>query len=286
MKMPKNNLEAVVSYFKNQLVDFYDEVEINAMLYIVLDFYFEIQKTAVALKEEKRFSESELLQIINVVKALKKKKPLAYILGEWEFYGLTFKVDESTLIPRPETEELVSLIVNENPLAKNIIDIGSGSGCIALGVKSKLRETNVYAWDISEKALEKVKENALLNQLDINTEQVDILQSKEKQLDVKVDVIVSNPPYITVKEKDLMSSNVVDYEPHTALFVPNNNPMLFYEAITDFAILNLKANGKLYFEINEKYGTEVVYLLRVKGMKNILLHQDMNGKDRMVSCFL
>ncbi|MCO6499307.1 MAG: peptide chain release factor N(5)-glutamine methyltransferase [Vicingus serpentipes] len=286
MKIPKNNLEAVVSYFKNQLDDFYDEVEINAMLYIVLDFYFEIQKTAVALKEEKRFSESELLQIINVVKALKKKKPLAYILGEWEFYGLTLKVDESTLIPRPETEELVSLIVNENSLAKNIIDIGTGSGCIALGIKSKLNNANVYAWDVSEKALEKVKENVLLNQLKINVEQIDILQSKNKTLATKVDVIVSNPPYITEKEKDLMSKNVVDYEPHIALFVPDRNPLLFYEAITDFAILNLKENGKLYFEINEKYGAEVVNLLRVKGMKNVVLHQDMNGKDRMVSCFL
>ena len=256
------------------------------MLYIVLDFYFGITKTAVTLNEEKRFSESDLLKVIRVVKALKKEQPLAYVLGEWPFYDLTLKVDENTLIPRPETEELVALIVKENPKANSIIDIGTGSGCIALGIKSKLKETNIYAWDISEKALEKVKENALLNQLDISTEQVDILKSKTKQLDDKVDVIVSNPPYITKKEKGLMSKNVLDYEPHTALFVPDDDPLIFYEAITAFAILNLKENGKLYFEINEHYGDEVVNLLESKGMKNVFLHQDMNGKDRMVSCSL
>lgn len=286
MKMPENNLQSVVIYFKNQLADFYDDAEINSMLYIVLDFYFGIQKTTIALKEEKRFSESDLLKVIGVVKELKKKKPLAYILGEWEFFGLTLKVDENTLIPRPETEELITLIIEENPNINHVIDIGTGSGCIALGLKSKLNDANIYAWDISEKALEKVVENATLNQLEINTERVDILKSKDKQLDFKVDVIVSNPPYITEKEKSLMAENVLDYEPHIALFVPDDNSLLFYEAITDFAILNLKKNGKLYFEINEHYGDEVVQLLQNKKMKNILLHQDINSKDRMVSCCL
>jgi len=284
--MPENNLQSVVIYFKNQLADFYDDAEINSMLYIVLDFYFGIQKTTIALKEEKRFSESDLLKVIGVVKELKKKKPLAYILGEWEFFGLTLKVDENTLIPRPETEELITLIIEENPNINHVIDIGTGSGCIALGLKSKLNDANIYAWDISEKALEKVVENATLNQLEINTERVDILKSKDKQLDFKVDVIVSNPPYITEKEKSLMAENVLDYEPHIALFVPDDNSLLFYEAITDFAILNLKKNGKLYFEINEHYGDEVVQLLQNKKMKNILLHQDINSKDRMVSCCL
>jgi len=286
MKIPENNLPAVIRYFKNQLLDFYKEAEINAMLYVVLDFYFGIKKTKVALNEVKRFSESDLLKVINTVKALKKHQPLAYILGEWEFYDLKLKVDESTLIPRPETEELVALIVEENPTANTIIDIGTGSGCIALALKANLKNTIIYAWDISEKALEKVKENAIFNQLKINIEKVDILKSNNRQLTNKVDVIVSNPPYITEKEKSFMNSNVLDYEPHTALFVPDENPLLFYAAIIDFALLNLSKNGKLYFEINENNGEEVVDLLQAKRLKSILLLKDMNGKDRMVRCSL
>lgn len=282
MKISENNLQATIIYFKNQLTDFYDESEINSMLSIVLNYYFGITRTEIVLDNKRLFSESDLLKIIFTVKELKKLKPLAYILGEWEFYGLKLKVDKSTLIPRPETEELVALVVGENPVAQHIIDIGTGSGCIALAIKSQLKASNVYAWDVSDEALVKVAENARLNDLTIHIEQVDILTSKNKILDFKVDVIVSNPPYIPNNEKELMNKNVLDYEPHLALFVADNNPVLFYDAIADFALINLNSTGKLYFEVNENYAEEVAKLLEKKNMKDVLIIKDINEKNRIV----
>lgn len=284
MKMSQNNLQAVIAYFKSQLTDFYVDTEILAMQTIVLEHYFGMDRASITLNPSQLFSESDLLKIINTVKRLKQKEPLAYILGEWEFYGLTFKVDENTLIPRLETEELVALIVNENKAVKSIIDIGTGSGCIALSLKAELPTATVFAWDVSEMALEKVKENAALNQLEITTEYVDILSSKSNVLQQKVDVIVSNPPYIPMQEKQLMNDNVLNYEPHLALFIADNEPLLFYDAISDFAKISLKIGGKLYFEINENYGVETQQLLIKKGFNNVEIVKDMNGKDRIVKC--
>lgn len=284
MKMSQNNLQAVIAYFKSQLTDFYVDTEILAMQTIVLEHYFGMDRASITLNPSQLFSESDLLKIINTVKRLKQKEPLAYILGEWEFYGLTFKVDENTLIPRLETEELVALIVNENKAVKSIIDIGTGSGCIALSLKAELPTATVFAWDVSEMALEKVKENAALNQLEIIPEYVDILSSKSNVLQQKVDVIVSNPPYIPMQEKQLMNDNVLNYEPHLALFIADNEPLLFYDAISDFAKISLKIGGKLYFEINENYGVETQQLLIKKGFNNVEIVKDMNGKDRIVKC--
>ena len=282
--MSQNNLQAVIAYFKSQLTDFYVDTEILAMQTIVLEHYFGMDRASITLNPSQLFSESDLLKIINTVKRLKQKEPLAYILGEWEFYGLTFKVDENTLIPRLETEELVALIVNENKAVKSIIDIGTGSGCIALSLKAELPTATVFAWDVSEMALEKVKENAALNQLEIIPEYVDILSSKSNVLQQKVDVIVSNPPYIPMQEKQLMNDNVLNYEPHLALFIADNEPLLFYDAISDFAKISLKIGGKLYFEINENYGVETQQLLIKKGFNNVEIVKDMNGKDRIVKC--
>lgn len=284
MKMPQNNLQAVITYFNSQLADFHFDTEIASMQTIVLEHYFGLDRASIALNPDQLFSESDLLKIINTVKRLRKKEPLAYILGEWEFYGLTFKVDKNTLIPRPETEELVELIVTENETVKSIIDIGTGSGCIALSLKSELPEATVFAWDVSELALEKVKENAVLNQLEITPECVDILASKNNALPQKVDVIVSNPPYIPMQEKQLMNDNVLNYEPHLALFIEDNEPLLFYDGISDFAKINLKAGGKLYFEINESYGEATQKLLINKGFNSVEIVKDMNGKDRIVKC--
>lgn len=286
MKISQNNLTTVIAYFKSQLLDFYDDSEIVSMQNIMLAHYFGLTRTDIALNPQQLFSESDLLKIINTVKGLKQHKPLAYILGEWEFYGLTFKVDENTLIPRPETEELVALITSENEAAKSIIDIGTGSGCIALSLKSELPKATVSAWDVSEKALDKVKENATLNQLEVQVELVDILKSKNQVLANKLDVIVSNPPYIPMEEKQLMRKNVLDYEPHLALFIADNEPLLFYDAISDFAQLNLNIGGKLYFEINENYGAEVQEMLINKAFKEVAIVQDMNGKDRIVKAHL
>jgi release factor glutamine methyltransferase len=284
MEKPNRTLLSVVNHFRNELKIIYNESEIEQMLFIVFDFYFQLSRVDLVLKKDEVFSENEYHIVLDVIDNLKKEKPLAYILGEWEFYGLKFLVNEHTLIPRPETEELVELIIRENEDSKSVVDVGTGSGCIALGLKSKLKNTKISAWDISEEALKIVDKNAKNNELDVTVKQVDILASRKIEIPSKIDVIVSNPPYIPESEKNLMNKNVLDYEPHLALFVENDDPLIFYDAISDFALLNLTPNGSLYFEINENYGEEVIKLLNAKKFKNVNIVKDMNDKDRIVSC--
>lgn len=281
MKIPTNQLSSVITYFKQELNNFYAQNEVRSMLFIVLHHFFGLTKNDIILYPTKLFSESELLLVIKTVKALKTQKPLAYILGEWEFYGLNLTINEHVLIPRPETEELVQLIINEKTSATSILDIGTGSGCIALALKKNLPNARVLAWDISKKALEIAKENALKNNLIIDFKCVDVL-NVNVDLSEKLDVIVSNPPYIEKKEQIKMDKNVLDFEPHLALFVEDNNPLLFYDKISDFALKNLTENGKIYFEINEAFGKKVETLLLEKGFCNVKLIKDINNKDRMV----
>jgi release factor glutamine methyltransferase len=283
MKMPNNTLTAVISYIKTELSTLYEETEINSMTYIMLEHFFSISKKEVILEKEKRLSESELLQIIYAVKDLKKQKPLAYIFGEWLFYGLPLKVNQHTLIPRPETEELVQLVINENQSKKlRILDIGTGSGCIAIALKKQLPESTVTAFDVSEEALITAKQNALLNEVEVTFKQVNILNASS--IVEQFDVIVSNPPYIPIKDKEMMSKNVLDFEPHLALFVENDNALLFYKAIAQFALTNLTKNGKLYLEIHENLGREVKSLFEKTGFETVKIINDMNGKNRIVSC--
>ncbi len=286
MKMPDNTIKAVKDYFKDELISFYDEAEIIAMYYVLMQHYFQLSKSQLVLSEEKRLSESDLLKIIFCVKDLKKNKPLAYILGEWEFYGLPFKVNEHTLIPRPETEELAQLILDENEGEINLLDIGTGTGCIPISLKKQMKNWNVSGLDISNEALDIAQKNANLNDVNVTFFQYDILQNRNAHIDVKLDVIVSNPPYIPECDKEQMNDNVLGYEPHLALFVANNEPLLFYDAICDFAINNLREGGKLYFEIHEKYGKEVQTLLIQRGFNDVKIIQDINGKDRMVKAML
>lgn len=281
MKIGTNQLKAVISYFRNELISFYSANEVESMLFIVLHHFFRLTKNDIILYPTKLFSESELLLVMKTVKALKTQKPLAYILGEWEFYGLNLTVNEHVLIPRPETEELVQLIINEKTSATSILDIGTGSGCIALALKKNLPNARVLAWDISKKALEIAKENALKNNLIIDFKCVDVL-NVDVDLSEKLDVIVSNPPYIEKREQIKMDKNVLDFEPHLALFVEDNNPLLFYDKISDFALKKLTENGKLYFEINEAFGKKVETLLLEKGFCNVKLIKDINNKDRMI----
>ena len=287
MKIPDNTLNSAANYFKDELNGLYGASELQQMLDIVFAHYFNINKVEMITNNSKLLSESDLLKVIYTVKALKKYKPLAYILGEWEFYGLSLKLNEHTLIPRPETEELVQLIIEDNPDKKNIniLDIGTGSGCIALGIKKYMPDAQVYAWDVSQKALEVAIENAGKNNLKINFEEIDIL--KEDLISPKkLHVIVSNPPYITQQEKTLMHENVLNYEPHLALFVEGHDPLIFYSTIADFALKCLMKRGKLYFEINENYGEEIKQLLTGKGFSEIEVIKDMNGKDRIVKAIL
>lgn len=286
MKISSNELGSVVAYFKNELASFYDISELESILYILFQYYFGVSKTDIVINKDRKLSESDLLLVIYAVKELKKYKPLAYIIGEWEFFGLSFFVNEHVLIPRPETEELVQLIINDydNHPPNNILDIGSGSGCIALSLKHHFKNSNVTAWDISDEALKVIDKNAKRLHLEIEINKVDVLSNPE--VNVKYDVIVSNPPYITNKEQAQMHSNVLDYEPHLALFVPNENPLLFYEKIADIAVKHLTENGSLYVEINEQFGDEVVLLFNKKGLKKVEISKDINDKNRMVKGIL
>ncbi len=282
MKISSNELGSAVAYFKNELASFYDKSELESMLYILFQHYFGVSKTDVVINKDRKLSESDLLLVIYAVKDLKKYKPLAYIIGEWEFFGFSFFVNKHVLIPRPETEELVQLIINDydNHPPNNILDIGSGSGCIALSLKHHFKNTTVTAWDVSEEALKVIGKNAKNLQLAIELQKVDALSNPD--VNVKYDVIVSNPPYIMNKEQTQMHSNVLDYEPHLALFVPNENPLLFYDKIADIAVKHLTKNGSLYVEINEQFGEDVALLFNKKGFNKVEIIKDINGKNRMV----
>ena len=222
-------------------------------------------------------------QLENALRRLSNSEPWQYIIGKEWFYDIEFKVTADTLIPRPETEELVHLILKSHK-DKNlkVLDIGTGSGCIPIALKLNRPTWNVAACDISEKALEVAKENATNYQLEIRFYQDDILQSV-KTVDEKLDIIVSNPPYIPIEEKDLMRNNVLMYEPHTALFVENKQPLIFYEKIAQFAKSHLKDGGHLYFELNEYNAPRVQDLLETLGFKDIQIHIDLMGKQRMLS---
>lgn len=286
MKISSNELGSAVDYFKSELASFYNKSELESMLYILFQHYFGITKTDIVINKDRKLSESDLLLVIYAVKALKKYKPLAYIIGEWEFFGLSFFVNEHVLIPRPETEELVQLIINDydNHPLNNILDIGSGSGCIALSLKHHFKNATVAAWDISDEALKVIDKNAKNLQLEIQIHKINALSNPD--LNVKYDVMVSNPPYIMNKEQAQMHLNVLDYEPHLALFVPDENPLLFYEKIADIAVKHLTENGSLYVEINERFGEEVALLFNKKGFNKVEIYKDINNKNRIVKAVL
>ncbi len=288
VKTIENTILSAANYFKDELIGSYDASELNQMLQITFFHYFNISRVDLTLKSNEKLPEEDFNKIVHVVSELKENKPLAYILGEWEFYGLSLKVNENTLIPRSETEELVQLIIDKHKDDEqlSILDIGTGTGCIPLALKKNLPKANVTAWDISKEALMVASANAKKNGIKVNFNEVDVLEWELQNISEKYDVIVSNPPYILNKERAMMNKNVLDYEPDIALFVDNDNPLLFYNAIANFSLHYLKEDGKLYFEINESYGSEVEALLADKKFKDIYIVKDMNKKDRIVECSL
>ncbi|RZL18483.1 MAG: peptide chain release factor N(5)-glutamine methyltransferase [Pedobacter sp.] len=232
------------------------------------------------LASASKFDARPLLKLSKILTDLKTGKPVQQVLGETIFYGLPFKVTSNVLIPRPETEELVDWVINHvKDKKESLLDIGTGSGCIPIVLKKHLPHLNVSSIDISSEALKVAAENAQLNKININLIEADILKYSTDKM---YDVIVSNPPYIRELEKAEMHENVLIHEPHTALFVSDENPLIFYKAIADFALSNLNPNGYLFFEINEYLWEETLQILIDKRFKNIELKKDMQGKDRMI----
>ena len=276
------NIKKVISFIKSELKEFYPMSEIDSFVYLIFEQLFNYSRTRLLISQDVEILEDSYQNILNIIRDLKLYKPIQYILGKTIFYNLTFNVTPGVLIPRPETEELVDWIIKENPDKYNrILDIGTGSGCIAISLAKNLPESVVYASDISSEALTVTKKNSKLNTVDIQIMQLDILNS-DTQLNEKFDIIVSNPPYITEKEKKLMHKNILDFEPELALFVSNNNPLLFYKAIIDFGMNHLNPGGKIYFEVNESFGKETALLLEERAFRDISLKKDINGKDRML----
>lgn len=271
------------SLFKPELHKIYDPEETEALILLVLNEVTGYTKAKLKAFPENELSENESERLKHILKRLLTGEPIQYILGHTEFYGLTFQVNPSVLIPRPETEELVSWILESTDTSPyTILDIGTGSGCIPVAIKIKQSENKLFAVDISTEALKTAEVNARANNAEVTFIQADILDATTLHFNTKFDIIVSNPPYVTETDKRQMHRNVTNFEPHTALFVPENDPLLFYKAIADFAIGNLNNNGLLFFEINESYGKQTVEMLAEKRFKNIDLRKDMSGRDRMI----
>jgi release factor glutamine methyltransferase len=271
--------------FKRELAPVYSSPEAKALTSLILT-----EATGLSKASLKAFTDTELNvvqseRLLTLLEELKTGKPVQYVLGHTEFYGLPFEVNPSVLIPRPETEELVEWILQTLPpnSKHTILDIGTGSGCIPIVLKSKLIHSQLTAIDISPKALQTAIRNATLNNVEVTFVEADIFNLKDSEITTQqYNIIISNPPYVTHTDKLQMHWNVTDYEPHTALFVPDHEPLLFYNAIANFAINNLVSGGYLFFEINESFGAETVAMLANKGFQNIELRQDMADKDRMI----
>lgn len=275
-------------HFTKELESIYPKTEIDTFFFLLIEEYLELQRIDLTLQPALEIP-SEKYGLLNTALArLKKEEPIQYILGKTEFYGYPFKVNENTLIPRPETEELVEWILNEvkeldlenNKQKLSILDIGTGTGCIPISLKNELPNAKVSAIDVSEEALKIANENALLNEAEITFIHQDILQTES--LPKQYDVIVSNPPYVRELEKIEIKNNVLENEPHLALFVDNDNPLIFYKKIADLAIKSLTKNGVLFFEINQYLGSETIEMLKRKGFTKVELRKDLFGNNRMI----
>lgn len=284
MRIPSNRLRDVLKFAKSELNPFYGESEIRSFYYLLCEHFLDLDKTKVIMNPDYALSESELLKFNFAIKDLKTEKPIQYILGKTAFYDLTFKVNEHTLIPRPETEELVHWILEKEnkELPLRILDIGTGSGCIPISLATHLPRAKIMGVDIAVEALKIAKFNNENLKTAVTFEPLDILNPQVSP-DLILDVIVSNPPYVLESEKALMKKNVLDYEPAQALFVEDKDPLLFYKKIVFFAENHLISGGRLYFEINEKWGTELSALLKTHGYRHIELKQDLHDKTRMLS---
>ncbi|WP_298326494.1 peptide chain release factor N(5)-glutamine methyltransferase [uncultured Dokdonia sp.] len=283
------NIDEFRIYFREQLVGMYEPEEIENLCFLTLEHILKMNRVEVSLSRKMDISTSTLSQLNEVTSRLSLSEPIQYIIGTTEFYGMEFQVNPATLIPRPETEELVdwiitdkveSLVKSETKEKLKVLDIGTGSGCIAISIAKNLSSAHVEAIDISQEALATAYQNAKMNEADVTFYNQDVLAVEE--LEHKYDVIVSNPPYVRMLEKKEMRDNVLSNEPDSALFVSDDDPLIFYRKIGELAFESLSVNGFLYFEINEYLGKEMIDLLKGIGFSDIELKRDMFGKDRMI----
>lgn len=273
-------MKRITSIIREELSQCYSTDEIAALTRIIATELLGVSQMAFYLKDDIPLTAEQQALLENAIERLKKQEPIQYILGYSDFCGLRFKVTPATLIPRPETSELVELIASEATGHESILDIGTGSGCIAVSLAHKLPESKVTAWDISTDALAVATENSKANGCAVEFEEVDILAYEPTG--ELFDIIVSNPPYIKENEKEAMHANVLDWEPHTALFVPDSDPLLFYRTIAKKGLTLLKPGGTLYFEINRAHGAETVEMLADLSYTGIELRKDFAENDRMI----
>lgn len=275
-------MQKTVYYIRQSLKEYYPITEINAFIKIIFKDIFNINILDIYTGKDINLSDNQLKELEGILGRLKKYEPIQYIIGYTEFYGIQLQVNSNVLIPRPETEEMVDVILKENKETENlnILDIGTGSGCIALVMANNLKTPKVTGWDISEKALETARSNAQKLKLDIIFEKKDILNID--LTNQQYDIIVSNPPYVTEEEKAYMEHNVLDWEPENALFVPDNDPLLYYDAIARFGLKTLLENGRIYFEINQLFGKEMANKMQLLGYRDVSILKDMAGKDRII----
>lgn len=281
-------LKDVQQLFHLELDAIYGKDEVDSFFFLSNEHYLNNPRFQLALQPEFTITKVETDIFFKVLEDLKQQIPIQYILGETEFYGLPLKVNKHVLIPRPETEELVDLIIRSHTKRSNplkILDIGAGSGCIGVALAKNLPNAKVYALDVSKEAIKIAKQNAEFNNVEISFIEGDILNASSWKLefkDLEFDCIVSNPPYVRELEKAEIQPNVLDNEPHLALFVDDHNPLVFYKAITNFATDNLKSTGELYFEINQYLGEETKQVLVDANFETIELISDLNGNDRIL----
>ena len=284
-------LKTLRENFYTSLKDDYPDTEIQSFFNLLSDCYLKMKRLEVTLNLYAPVSGKKAEKFENAVTRLKNHEPIQYIIGITEFYGLPFKVNSSTLIPRPETEELVQWVIDvAKPKTEmlSILDIGTGTGCIAISLAKNLPDATVYAIDVSKRALTVAKTNEKLNKVTTAFIELDILNWKTGLCDLvlenlRFDIIVSNPPYVRQLEKAVMNPNVLQHEPHLALYVEDDDPLIFYKTIAEFATAYLKNEGQLFFEINQYLGVETLQLLNDFGFKYVELKKDIFGNDRMVS---
>ena len=285
------NIREFRDYFKITLKKLYPASEIDTFLFLLLEEYLNFKRIDIVLKSNFNISSEVLTLLKSSTKLLEQEIPIQYIIGKTEFYGFPFILNEHVLIPRPETEELVTFILDKvskldshYAIKKDntikILDIGTGSGCISIALKKSLPLAEISALEKSDKALRIAEKNTHLNKVDINLIQQDILKTTE--LNNTYDIIVSNPPYVRESEKKEIKNNVLNNEPHMALLVEDNNPLIFFDKIAELAKNHLTKNGLLFFEINQYLGKETVDLIRLKGFNTIELKKDIFGHDRVI----